>query len=92
LNTEFTDISELRAQIQRAWEEVFADQHEGMAIPAIADDSILLESGLDSLGFAILVTNLEEELGYDAFSLSSDAFYPRTFGEFVHFYYDNRPR
>jgi len=47
---------------------------------------------LDSLGFAILVTNLEEELEYDPFSLSSDAFYPQTFGEFVKFYYDNQPQ
>lgn len=30
-------------------------------------DTVLLESGLDSLGFAILIARLEEELGYDPF-------------------------
>lgn len=43
----------------------------------------LLQSGLDSLGFAILVVRLEETLGYDPFVLSDKPVYPRTFGEFV---------
>jgi acyl carrier protein len=50
------------------------------------DDLVLLESGLDSLGFAILITTLEDELGYDPFTLMKDAFYPRTYGEFVAIY------
>jgi hypothetical protein len=49
-------------------------------------DLILLESGLDSLGFAILVTTLEDTLGYDPFTLMEDAFYPRTYGDFVEIY------
>ncbi len=57
----------------------------------LADDAVLLETGLDSLGFAILVTRLEEELDYDPFSLSAEPFYPRTFKEFVEFYRDNAP-
>jgi len=73
----------------RAFQET-NDQQSGDA--EIHSDTILLDTGLDSLGFAILVTNLEEELEYDPFSLSSDAFYPQTFGEFVKFYYDNQPQ
>jgi acyl carrier protein len=52
----------------------------------ISDDQILLESGLDSLGFAILVALLEEELDLDPFQEMEDAVYPVTFGEFVAIY------
>lgn len=50
------------------------------------DDMVLLESGLDSMGFAILVTQLEEELGYDPFVLMDEPVYPQTLGEFVAIY------
>jgi aryl carrier-like protein len=50
------------------------------------DDTVLLESGLDSLGFAILVARLEEELLYDPFSMMDEPVYPRTLGEFVRIY------
>lgn len=50
------------------------------------DETVLLESGLDSLGFAILVARLEEELQYDPFSMMDEPVYPRTLGEFVAIY------
>ena len=50
------------------------------------DNSILLETGLDSLGYAILVTRLENSLGYDPFTLLSEPVYPRTYGEFLNLY------
>ena len=52
----------------------------------LVDETVLLESGLDSLGFAILVARLEEELGYDPFVLMDEPVYPRTLGEFVSIY------
>lgn len=52
----------------------------------ISDDQVLLESGLDSLGFAILVALLEEELDFDPFQEMEDAVYPTTFGDFVAIY------
>lgn len=52
----------------------------------LTDDTVLLDSGLDSLGFAILVAKLEEELGYDPFVQMPDPVYPRTLGEFVEIY------
>lgn len=52
----------------------------------INDDTVLLDSGLDSMGFAILVARLEEDLGYDPFTMMSDPVYPRTVGEFVAIY------
>lgn len=56
------------------------------AVSALQDDSVLLESGLDSLGFAVLVVRLEEMLGYDPFVLMSEPVYPKTFGEFLDIY------
>ncbi|MDA1382074.1 acyl carrier protein [Plesiomonas shigelloides] len=52
----------------------------------IRDDQVLLESGLDSLGFAILVALLEEELDLDPFQQMEEPVYPTTFGEFVAIY------
>ena len=50
------------------------------------DETVLLESGLDSLGFAILVARLEEELQYDPFTMMDEPVYPRTLREFVAVY------
>ena len=55
-------------------------------VPSLNDDTVLLESGLDSLGFAILVARLEEELGYDPFGLMDEPIYPRTLAELISFY------
>ncbi|ODP99261.1 hypothetical protein [Salinivibrio sp. SS2] len=56
----------------------------------IADEQVLLDSGLDSLGFAILVALLEEELDFDPFQEMDEAVYPTTFGEFVAIYEKRR--
>lgn len=60
--------------------------------PGVADSVVLLESGLDSLGFAILVSRLEEELGYDPFVIMTEPYYPRTLGEFIAIYDRYRPQ
>ena len=78
----------LRAEIERVFLEVYRQQ-VGSETPALSDDLVLLKSGLDSLGFALLVARLDEELGLDPFSASEVAYYPRTFGEFVSFYENN---
>jgi hypothetical protein len=46
----------------------------------------LLDSGLDSLCFAILVSRLEIVLGVDPFSENTDASFPVNLGEFIRFY------
>ncbi|WP_206667537.1 acyl carrier protein [Muricoccus nepalensis] len=84
-----TDPS-IRNTILALYEEVVQGKDGASGAP-LTDDTVLLESGLDSLGFAILVARLDEELGYDPFSLSDDPYYPQTFGEFVTFYESNRP-
>ena len=54
--------------------------------PPLRDDLVLLESGLDSLGIAILVARLEETLGLDPFTESDDVSYPVTLGDFIRIY------
>jgi acyl carrier protein len=81
----------LRAVIAENFAEIYRQQRDGTEPPELRDDSVLLETGLDSLGFAILVTTLEEKLGFDPFTLSSEAYYPRSFGDFVAFYERNQP-
>ena len=60
-------------------------QEQGIPLAPLTDDLALLESGLDSLCFAIVVTRLEGILGVDPFS-SEGALFPVTFGQFVRFY------
>lgn len=84
--------TDLATTIQTLFEEVFAAQNAGADIPVLSDSTVLLDTGLDSLGFAILVTRLEEELGYDPFSLATEAYYPRTLREFVDFYDAHAPQ
>lgn len=55
-------------------------------VAQLNEATVLLESGLDSLGFAILVARLEEDLGYDPFVLMDVPVYPKTLGEFTAIY------
>ena len=83
-------MNTLEDDIRRVFSEVWALE-KGSDVPALMPDTVLLETGLDSLGFAIFVSSLDEALGYDPFTLSQDAFYPQTFADFVAFYERYRP-
>lgn len=52
----------------------------------LTDDLVLLNSGLDSLCFAILVASLEDKLGVDPFTERDDVQFPVTLADFVRFY------
>jgi acyl carrier protein len=52
----------------------------------LSDDLNLLDSGLDSLCFAILVARLEDSLGVDPFTASDDVTFPVTLGDLVQAY------
>lgn len=60
-------------------------------IPPPKHSTVLLQSGLDSLGFAILVARLEEKLGYDPFLMMENPVYPKTFGDFTDIYEKLKP-
>jgi Phosphopantetheine attachment site len=61
-------------------------KEQNVELPPLSDDLVLLESGLDSLGFAILVARLEDRLGSDPFSASEEVYFPVTLGDFVTVY------
>ena len=73
-----------RSMIAAEVEQVAREQDKRLA--PLTDDLVLLESGLDSLCFAILVARLEQRLGFDPFSAEEDVYFPVTFGDFVQFY------
>jgi acyl carrier protein len=64
------------------FEEVAREQQRKLA--PLTDPLRLLESGLDSLSFALIVARLEEALGYDPFDTAES--FPVTFGDFVKLY------
>ena len=74
----------IRLTILDQMTEVAAEQ--GKQLAPLADDLVLLESGLDSLCFAILVARLEDKLGSDPFTASDDVYFPVTLGDFIAFY------
>ena len=74
----------IRATIVSQFEQVAAEQRHKLA--PLSDERPLMESGLDSLAFAIVVARLEDLLGVDPFSASEDAQFPVTFGDFVRMY------
>jgi len=76
----------LQAMIFEQFEQVARDQEKPLG--QLTPDTVLLDSGLDSLCFAIIVARLEDELGVDPFTTAEDVFFPVTLGEFVKFYED----
>jgi acyl carrier protein len=58
---------------------------QNRSIGALTDDLTLLDSGFDSLCFAILVAQLEDDLGLDPFS-SEQVEFPVTLGDFIKLY------
>jgi len=50
--------------------------------------SELVQSGLDSLSFAIIVARLEDALGIDPFNAAESLEFPVTFDDFVRLYED----
>jgi hypothetical protein len=61
-------------------------KEQGIGLSLLSDDLALLDSGLDSLCFAIIVARLEDVLGVDPFATTEDARFPATVGDFISFY------
>ncbi len=61
-------------------------KEQGKVLKPLADATLLADCGLDSLGFAILVANLEDKLGFDPFATADDVRFPQSLGELVAFY------
>jgi acyl carrier protein len=74
----------IRSEITTQFKQVA--QEQGLQLAPLTDGLSLLDSGLDSLCFAMIVARLEGQIGVDPFSASEDTLFPVTFGEFVQFY------
>jgi hypothetical protein len=74
----------VRATIVSQFEQVAKEQKRKLA--SLSDDLPLMDSGLDSLCFAIVVARLEDTLGTDPFGATEDTRFPVTFGDFIKLY------
>jgi acyl carrier protein len=71
-------------RIVSVMQQIAKDQQ--ITLPPLSDDVQLHETGFDSLAFAILVARLEDDLGIDPFTISEDAEFPLTVGDFIKAY------
>jgi acyl carrier protein len=76
----------VRSAVIAQFEQVAKEKK--VRLQPLTDDLILVESGLDSLSFAIIVARLEDELGVDPFSADEDLEIPIRFADFVRIYED----
>jgi hypothetical protein len=74
----------VRSEILDLFNQVAHEQDKRLG--PLSDELPLLDSGLDSLCFAIIVSRLEIVLSVDPFSENEDAPFPVNLGEFIHFY------
>lgn len=72
-----SDIAALFAEVAR-------EQHKTLS--PLSDELGLLDTGLDSLCFAIIVARLEDRFGLDPFSAEEEVDFPVTVGDFIRLY------
>ena len=78
-------MTNLEQQIKQAMQQV-AELSDCTLDEPIEPTTLLLECGLDSLGYAMLVAQLEEDLGFDPFTELAIDTYPSTFAELLAIY------
>jgi hypothetical protein len=74
----------IRSEVINQFKQVATEQSKHLQ--PLEDDLPLLDSGLDSLCFALIVARLEDTLGVDPLSAAEDVRFPVTVGDFVRFY------
>jgi acyl carrier protein len=74
----------VRSKIAEQFQQVAKEQDREL-LP-LSDEVKLVQSGLDSLSFAIIVARLEDTLGVDPFNTAEAMEFPVTFGDFVRLY------
>ena len=80
----------IKETLTSAMQEIAREHNKTLA--PLTDSTPLLESGLDSLCFAILVARLENELDVDPFTASEEIVFPVTVGDLVRLYEDATSR
>jgi acyl carrier protein len=74
----------VRSEIIAQFRQVAEEQERQLG--PLSDSMGLLDSGLDSLCFAIIVVRLEDLLGFDPFKTSGFDRSPVTLGDFISLY------
>jgi hypothetical protein len=78
------DVMTTKATVLSEFRQVASENNK--VIASLDDTFPLLDCGLDSLCFAIVVARLEVKLGCDPFSSAEEMSFPVTVGEFVALY------
>ena len=76
----------VRSIVIAQFEQVAREQKKTLS--SLSDDTVLLDCGLDSLCFAIIVARLEDALRTDPFAATEDVGFPVTVVEFIKLYED----
>jgi len=74
----------VKSTITAQFQQVAREQDRTLA--PLSEELKLVQSGLDSLSFAIIVARLEDSLGVDPFNQADTVEFPVTFGDFVRLY------
>ncbi len=74
----------IRSAVIEQFTRVADEQNKTIA--NLSDEVVLLDSGFDSLCFAIIVARLEDMLGIDPFRTVEEVLFPTTLGEFIGLY------
>ena len=85
-DTPQVEVMSARSAILAQFARVAEEQKKKLA--PLRDDLLLLESGLDSLCFAIIVARLEDLTGIDPFAVEEEMDFPVTLGDFIRLYDD----
>jgi acyl carrier protein len=72
------------SHITTLFAEVAREQNKTLA--PLSDELGLLDTGLDSLCFAIIVARLEDQFGIDPFGGDEEIDFPVTVGDFIRLY------
>ena len=80
------DVNSVRPSVLSQIELVAEEKNHKLA--PLTDDLVLVESGLDSLCFAIIIARLEDELGFDPFAADEEVEFPVTLRDFIRMYED----
>jgi hypothetical protein len=84
MNISFATSTTMRAAVLNGIREVAAE--EDVLLAPLTDDQKLLETGLDSMGFAIFATRMAHETGRDPLATVSASRFPWTIGELIALY------
>ena len=78
----------VEATVRTQFEQVAIEQHRKLS--KLSPEVKLLDCGLDSLSFALIVARLEDALGFDPFDAMEEMKFPVTYGDFVNLYENHR--